>query len=113
MTAGYTMWAFFIDEKITDEPALERSTYIWISTIPILGLSWLFLYLFYKFGHVWKSEGVVVGFEYDNDLVDESNKLWQTNMLGHWVVLHDSIVNETKTAERVEDTREVKLNLHV
>ena len=113
MTAGYAMWAFFTDEKITDRPALERSTYIWMSTIPILGLSWLFLYLFYKFGHVWKSEGVVVGFEYDNDLVDERNKLWQTNMLGHWVVFEGNIVKEAKTDEIVKDNREVKLNLHV
>ena len=65
--------------------------------------------VFYKFGHVWKSEGVVVGFEYDNDLVDERNKRWQTNMLGHWVVFDGNIVKD----KIVKDTREVKLNLHV
>ena len=56
------------DENIMDPDrlALANATYIWLSGIPIYGIGGIFFYLFYKYEHVWKSRGVVVGYEYDH-----------------------------------------------
>ena len=40
---------------------------------PIYGLSGFLLFLFYNFGHVWKSNNVVVGYEYNDEYIDRFN----------------------------------------
>ena len=90
MFIGLLLWGFRVQDNFMTRPALARATYFWISTIPLHGLSWLFLGLFYKFGHVWTSRGVVVGFEFDDSLVEEENRKWQEKAVGKWVVpYHD------------------------
>jgi hypothetical protein len=60
------------------------STCFWLATIPIYCLSLFFVFLFYNKGHVWKKEGVSVGYKYDcTD--DVKRKKWQRKFHGIWV----------------------------
>ena len=83
---GFIILAFEFILDLTGEEllALRNATIIWLSTIPIYTISWLFLALFYKYGHVWKSRGVVIGFVYNNDFVQEAFREVQENYVGHW-----------------------------
>ena len=110
---GFLILHFTFDEEnITDRPALSRASYVWLATIPMYMLGLLFFYLFYTKAHVWKSNGVVVGYRYsykdenqkESDqkncvccstpaLAEEENQnetdkqipKWQKNLIGHWV----------------------------
>ena len=64
--------------------AFKRATIIWIATIPIYACSWICLYMFYKKGHIWKSRGVVIGYQFNNNLVEEEHRDIQENFVGQW-----------------------------
>ena len=106
MIIGYTLWAFVIEDKITDSFAMSIAIHLWLVTIPIYGLSWVFLWLFYNKEHAWKSKGVIVGFEFDNELVEEENKVWQRNMVGRWIVPYP--VNKEISLDDIEERPEVE-----
>ena len=86
-------------------PALRNATYIWLAAIPIYGLSLLIFYAFYKKGHVWKSRGVVVGFEFDSSLLYG----------GRWVVplskAQESKAVDFKQDENSEDFEDMDENV--
>ena len=106
MIIGYVLWAFVIEDKITDSRALSIATYIWLGTIPLYGISWIFLWLFYNMEHAWKSKDVIVGFEFDNELVEEENEEWQRNLVGHWIVPYP--VNKEISLHDIEERPEVE-----
>ena len=106
MTIGYILWAFVIQDKITESFALSIAIYLWLVTIPIYGFAWVFLYLFYNKEHAWKSKGVIVGFEFDNELVEEENEVWQRNMVGRWIVPYP--VNKEISLDDIEERPEVE-----
>ena len=75
------MFHFIFDINITDRPALYRATIFWLFTIPMYWVSLTFLWIFYEYGHAWKKNGVVVGYEY----IDNTNEPWEEKFKGHWV----------------------------
>ena len=87
-----------------ERPALRNATYFWLAAIPVYGLSLLVFYAFYKKGHVWKTRGVVVGFEFDSSLLYG----------GRWVVPLSKAqetkieTDEIKQDENVEDFEDVE-----
>ena len=95
-----------------DRLALANATYVWLITIPMYGLGGIFFFLFYKYEHIWKSRGVIVGYEYDDkehddeeedisdggdlemdeieELTSEKENRWVAKFKGHWVNHLDS-----------------------
>ena len=114
MIGFLTLHFVFEGENITDRPVLANASYVWLATIPIYITGLLFFHLFYTKAHVWKSNGVVVGYHYiHKDENQEKNRIgvdqekrtcvccftpcskeenqnvqipkWQQNLIGHWV----------------------------
>ena len=54
-----------MDIDLTAQLATRNALILWVSLIPTHFVALLFLFIFYKHCHVWKKEGVVVGFAYD------------------------------------------------
>ena len=59
------VFLLYMDIDLTKQLATRNALIIWVSIIPTHFLALLFLFIFYKHCHVWKKEGVVVGFAYD------------------------------------------------
>ena len=75
---------------LTKQEATNASIHIALSLIPLYLLALAMQMVFYKQFHVWKKEGVSVGFVYDENLKD----LEQEGFRGSW----------TNHCEREEDT---------
>ena len=72
------------ENVLLDRLHLYHATHFWLTTIPIYCLSLFFVFLFYNKAHVWKKEGVSVGYKYDcTD--DDRRKKWQRKFHGEWV----------------------------
>ena len=94
---------FTLDIDLTKQLATENATLVWLSVLPTYSLALLLLFLFYEYCHVWKSEGVVVGFKYDcNENSEES--LYDKNFKGSWVShSEDDSPNEDSSTIRLQD----------
>ena len=85
---------FTLDIDLTKQLATENATRVWLAALPAYWLALLLLYLFYTQCHVWKSEGIVVGFKYEDDAVT----LYDRNFKGSWVShsIDDSPIDESE-----------------
>ena len=78
------VFLLLLDIDLTKQLATRNALLLWVSLIPAQFLALLLLFIFYNYCHVWKKEGVVVGFAYDNSL-DVSDSVSQSKFKGHWV----------------------------
>ena len=69
---------------LTRQLATKNALFLWVSLIPTHFLALLLLLIFYKYCHVWKKEGVVVGFAYDES-PDVSDSISQKQFKGYWL----------------------------
>ena len=73
-----------LDIDLTRQLATKNALFLWLSLIPTHFLALLLLLIFYKYCHVWKKEGVAVGFAYD-DRLEVSECVKKSKFKGFWV----------------------------
>merc|ERR1711971_55401 len=73
-----------LDVDLTRQLATKNALFLWLSLIPTHFLALLLLLIFYKYCHVWKKEGVAVGFAYD-DSFEVSECVKKAKFKGFWV----------------------------
>ena len=73
-----------LDIDLTRQLATKNALFLWLSLIPTHFLALLLLLIFYKYCHVWKKEGVAVGFAYDDSL-EVSECVKKSKFKGFWV----------------------------
>ena len=73
-----------MDIDLTKQWATRNALILWVSLIPTHFLALLFLFIFYKHCHVWKREGVVVGFAYDESPA-VCDSISQKKFKGSWL----------------------------
>merc|ERR1712051_226045 len=95
------MWK---ENVLLDRLHLCHATHFWLTTIPTYCLSLFFVFLFYNKGHVWKKEGVSVGFKYDCTV---RKKKWQRKFYGEWVA--SSIKKESTNESTTSDSNKLLL----
>ena len=91
----------------------QNASCIYLSLIPSYILALILLYVFYEVGHVWRKEGVVLGFQFSSSLPADGGKpslqqiISQTNHRGFWVTADSSV--RTFNAEKVGRQETLKL----
>ena len=96
------MWK---ENVLLDRLHLFHATRFWLTTIPTYCLSLFFVFLFYNKGHVWKKEGVSVGYKYDCTV---RKKKWQRKFYGEWVS-SSSIKKESTDESTTSDSNKLLL----
>ena len=86
-----------LDIDLTRQLATKNALFLWVSLIPTHILALLLLLIFYKYCHVWKKEGVAVGFAYDDSL-EVSECIKKSKVKGFWVT-HMKSQKESKAGE--------------
>ena len=80
---GGLLLTYFYNIDLTQQLATRNATWAWLSLVPTYMLALGLLGIFYEKFHVWKKEGVVVGFVYDQSEACKENLL-QQKFKGHW-----------------------------
>ena len=79
------------DIDLTKQLATKNALICWSCLIPVHFLALGLLLFFYRFCHVWKKEGVVVGYAYEKGTNgDERQQRFKDN----WVTHHKTISEE-------------------
>ena len=81
----------YLEIDLTKQLATKNALICWSCLIPAHFLALGLLLVFYRFCHVWKKEGVVVGYAYEKNA---NNDRWQQRFKGNWVTNHKTISEE-------------------
>ena len=95
------LMTFKLDIDLSQQLAIRNATLILLSALPVQLLALGLYYLFYKNCHVWRSEGVIVGFSYD--LSPENNAIPSLQgFKGSWVshTIDDSPSTQSETSSQ-------------
>ena len=92
--------------------ATRNANKIWYSLVPLYLLALVLLHLFYERCHVWKKEGVSVGFQFETnpkkELLNQNieRNIAERKFRGLWVA-------ETRSGETKTDLEKVSIRLNV
>ena len=99
---GCIILHFAFDFNITtDSLAMFRATMFWLFIIPMYWLSLGLFWLFYNIGHVWKKNGVIVGYEFDED----TDGPLEEQFKGHWVNYTSNVIDQECSDVLIENMR--------
>ena len=87
------LFTYFYNIDLTQQTATRNATWIWLSLVPTYTLALCILGSFYEKFHVWKKEGVVVGFVYDQSEACKKNLL-QQKFKGSWTSHYKETVTQ-------------------
>ena len=97
--AGSVVALIYLDIDLTKQLATKNALICWSFLIPAHFLALALLLVFYRFCHVWKREGVVVGYAYEKDTNRDE---FQQRFKGNWVTTTEEEEEQQQPIESTE-----------